>query len=220
MSNQIRIVIADDHPIFRSGLAQLLKTDEQINIVGEAQNGEKALTVIRETLPDVAVLDIDMPEKGGFEVAVELKSARISPEIIFLTMHKNETLFNEALNLGAKGFVLKDSAMEDILNAVKAVSRGENFISPALSTFLLKRANSAAAFEQNNPSIKNLTPTERRILSLIGDYKTSKEIADELFISQRTVDTHRNNISTKLGLKGTHALLKFALDNRSELRLA
>lgn len=217
MSRQIRIVIADDHPIFRSGLAQLLKTDERIIIVGEAENGEKALTLIRETLPDVVILDIDMPEKGGFEAAGELKSARISAEIIFLTMHKNETLFNEALNLGAKGFVLKDSAMEDILNAVKAVSRGENFISPALSTFLFKRAQSAAAFEQSNPSVKNLTPTERRILLLIGEYKTSKEIADELFISRRTVDTHRTNISVKLNLKGAHALLKFALDNRREL---
>ena len=217
MSDRIRIVIADDHPIFRSGLAQLLKTEEKIKIVGEASDGEIALAAVRENLPDIVILDIDMPEKGGFEVAGELNSARIPVEIIFLTMHKNESLFNAALNIGAKGFVLKDSAMEDILNAVKAVSRGESFISPALSTFLIKRANSAAKFEKNNPSIKNLTPTERRILLLIGEYKTSKEIADELFISQRTVDTHRSNISTKLGLKGTHALLKFALDNRREL---
>lgn len=217
MSDQIRIVIADDHPIFRSGLSQLLTLEEKLSVVGEAENGIKALSIIRESLPDVAVLDIDMPEKGGFEVAKELAAEKNATEIIFLTMHKNETLFNAALNLGAKGFVLKDSAMEDILNAVKAVCKGENFISPALSTFLLKRANSAAKFEENNPSVKNLTPTECRILLLIADYKTSKEIADELFISQRTVDTHRTNISTKLGLKGTHALLKFALDNRNEL---
>jgi CheY-like chemotaxis protein len=94
MNKGIRIVIADDHPIFRSGLAQLLKTEEHINIVGEAANGEKALAIIRETLPDVVILDIDMPEKGGFEVAEELVAAQIPAEIIFLTMHKNETLFN------------------------------------------------------------------------------------------------------------------------------
>lgn len=217
MKSERKVFIADDHPIFRNGLAQLLNLEENIEIVGEAENGVKALARIRETLPDIVILDIDMPEKGGFEVASELKSAQTSPEIIFLTMHKNESLFNAALNVGAKGFVLKDSAMEDIVYAVKAVSHGENFISPALSTFLLKRANSTAAFEQNNPSVKNLTPTERRILRLIGEYKTSKEIADNLFISQRTVDTHRNNISTKLDLKGTHALLKFALDNRDAL---
>lgn len=217
MSKPIRIVIADDHPIFRSGLSQLLKLEADIEIAGEAENGGKALELIRETVPDVAILDIDMPEKGGFEVAQELLESGAQVEIVFLTMHKNETLFNRALNLGVKGFVLKDSAMEDILNAVRTVSQGENFISPALSTFLVSRAKSAATFEQNNPSVKDLTATERRILRLIGDYKTSKEIADELFISQRTVDTHRTNISTKLGLKGTHALLKFALDNREDL---
>lgn len=217
MSSPIRIVIADDHPIFRSGLAQLLKSEESIEIVGEAENGETALAVIRQASPDVAVLDIDMPGKGGFEVAEQLIAENAGTGIIFLTMHKNETLFNRALSLGVKGFVLKDSAMEDILSAVKLVSQGENFISPALSTFLLKRARSAVEFEQNNPSVRDLTATERRILGLIGSYKTSKEIADELFISQRTVDTHRNNISTKLGLKGTHALLKFALDNHNDL---
>lgn len=217
MSKPIRIVIADDHPIFRSGLSQLLKLEADIEILGEAENGGKALGLVRETSPEVAILDIDMPEKGGFEVAQELLGSGAQVEIVFLTMHKNETLLNRALNLGVKGFVLKDSAMEDILNAVRAVSQGENFISPALSTFLVNRARSATAFEQNNPSVKDLTATERRILRLIGDYKTSKEIADELFISQRTVDTHRTNISTKLGIKGTHALLKFALDNREDL---
>lgn len=217
MLSKIRIVIADDHPIFRSGLSQLLKSEAIIEIAGEAENGEKAEAVIRETLPDVVILDIDMPGKGGFEVAQDLIAEKVPVQIVFLTMHKNETLFNRALNLGAKGFVLKDSAMEDILNAVKTVSRGEHFISPALSSFLLKRTRSKAEFEQDNPSVKDLTPTERRVLLMIGAYKTSKEIADELFISQRTVDTHRNNISTKLGLKGAHALLKFAIDNHAEL---
>lgn len=217
MSKPIRIVIADDHPIFRSGLSQLLRSDESLDIVGEAENGDRVLAVIREAQPAVAILDIDMPGKDGFEVAQELITAKLPVKIVFLTMHKNETLFNRALNLGVMGFVLKDSAMEDIITAVRSVARDEVFISPALSTFLLKRANSTAQFEKNNPSVKNLTATERRVLRLIGDYKTSKEIADELFISQRTVDAHRNNISNKLGLKGAHALLKFALDNRNDL---
>lgn len=218
MSKTIRIAIADDHPIFRSGLSQLLSSDERVKVVGEAENGEKALALIRQTMPDVAILDIDMPEQDGFEVAQELIKGKVPVKIVFLTMHKNQTLFNRALDLGVKGFVLKDSAMEDILNAVRAVSREQNFISPALSTFLHKRAQSSARFEEDNPSVKNLTKTERRILAMIGSYKTSKEIADELFVSRRTVDTHRNNISLKLGLKGAHALLKFALDNHDELR--
>ena len=207
MNNQICIVIADDHPIFRSGLSQLLNLEENIEIVGEAENGEKALAMIRETLPEVAVLDIDMPEKGGFEVATELKSEKISTEIIFLTMHKNETLFNAAVHLGVKGFVLKDSAMEDIVHAVKTVSKGESFFSQPLTKFLLKRPK---------PSVTDLlTPSEKRILSLIGEYKTSREIAEKLFISVRTVERHRENISLKLDLHGNKALLKFALENKS-----
>ena len=209
MSNQIRILIADDHPIFRSGLSQLLKLEANIEIVGEAENGKQALSMIRETLPDVAVLDIDMPEKGGFEVAKELSAEQISTEIIFLTMHKNETLFNAALKLGVKGFVLKDSAMEDILNAVKTVATGESFFSQPLTKFLLKRAK---------PDLTDsLTASEKRILSLIGEYKSSREIAETLFISVRTVERHRENISLKLDLHGNKALLKFALENKYKL---
>lgn len=212
MSKEIRIVIADDHPIFRSGLAQLLKTEERIKIVGEASDGEKALTIIRENLPDIAILDIDMPKKGGFEVAEELNSERIFVEIIFLTMHKNESLFNAALNLGVKGFVLKDSAMEDILNAVRTIIAGESFISQPLTNFLLKRTN-----KPQIALVDALTPSEKRVLTLIGEYKTSREIAEKLFISTRTVERHRENICLKLDLHGSKALLKFALENKEKL---
>jgi len=126
-----------------------------------------------------------------------------------LTMHKNETLFNAALKLGVKGFVLKDSAMEDILNAVKTVATGESFFSQPLTKFLLKRAK---------PDLTDsLTPSEKRILSLIGEYKSSREIAETLFISVRTVERHRENISLKLDLHGNKALLKFALENKYKL---
>ena len=207
MKSEIKIFIADDHPIFRSGLSQLLNLEENIEIVGEAENGKQALAMIRETAPDVAVLDIDMPEKGGFEVAKELAAEHNKTEIIFLTMHKNETLFNAALNLGVKGFVLKDSAMEDIVHAVKIVTLGESFFSQPLTKFLLKRSKPDL--------IDVLTPSEKRILSLIGEYKSSREIAEKLFISVRTVERHRENISLKLDLHGNKALLKFALEHKS-----
>ncbi len=209
MNDKIQIIIADDHPIFRSGLAQLLSLEENIEIVGEAENGAKALAMIRESAPDVAVLDIDMPEKGGFEVAQELVSLKNPTQIIFLTMHKNETLFNAALNLGVNGFVLKDSAMEDILNAVKTVAKGESFFSQPLTKFLLKRSKPDL--------VDSLTPSEKRILLLIGEYKSSREIAEKLFISVRTVERHRENISIKLDLHGNKALLKFALENKEKL---
>ena len=211
MNKQISIVIADDHPIFRSGLTQLLASETNIKIVGDAQNGEQALQVIRETLPDVAILDIDMPGKDGFAVAQELFSNKKSPEIIFLTMHKNENLFNAAINLGVKGFVLKDSALEDIVQAVRTVTAGKSFFSSPLTQFLLNRANHQPDFTSV------LTPSEIRILSLIGAYKSSREIAEELFISVRTVERHRENICLKLDLHGNKALLKFALENKEKL---
>jgi len=113
--------------------------------------------------------------------------------------------------------VLKDSALADIVNSIKAVGSGENFISPGLSTFLVKRSRRSDLLTAATPTVKDLTPTERRILKLIGEYKTSKEIAEQLFISIRTVEHHRGNIATKLELHGSHALIKFALENKSDL---
>src|SRR5262249_27718509 len=180
-------------------------------------NGEAALKQITSLKPDVAILDIDMPEKDGFEVARTLFAQSMPVEVIFLTMHKNKSLFNAALNLNVKGYVLKDSAMADLINAVKAVSLGQNFISPQLSTFLIERNRQSDLLTQKAPAISKLTPTEKRILVLISDYRTSKEIAAELYISIRTVEHHRASIVTKLDLKGSHALLKFALDHKDEL---
>ena len=217
MKDEIKIVIADDHPIFRNGLRQLLETVSGFKIVGEADNGEAALKLITTTTPDIAILDIDMPEKDGFEVARTLFAQSTPVEVIFLTMHKNKSLFNAALNLGVKGYVLKDSAMADLIGAVKAASQRQNFISPALSTFLVDRSRQAELLAQSAPAINELTPTEKRILVLISEYLTSKEIAAKLFISIRTVEHHRASIATKLNLKGSHALLKFALDHKDEL---
>lgn len=214
MKDEIKIIIADDHPIFRNGLRALLESESKFKIIGEADNGETALQMIASEKPDVAILDIDMPEKDGFEVAQSLFNKSIPVEVIFLTMHKNKKLFNAALNIDVKGFVLKDAAMADLINAVKAVSRGQNFISPQLSTFLIERTRQKEAATDDELLISKLTPTEKRILMMIGDYKTSKDIANELFISVRTVEHHRSNIAIKLNLKGSHALLKFALDNK------
>ncbi len=217
MKNEIRIIIADDHPIYRSGLRQLLETEENFKVIGEADDGEKALKLIISEKPDVAILDIDMPEKDGFEVASTIFAREIPVGVIFLTMHKTKSVFNTALNLGIKGYVLKDSAMADLIDAVKSVSRGENFISPQLSTFLISRSRQTEALTENQPSINTLTPTEKRILVLISEYLTSKEIADQMFISVRTVENHRARIAVKLDLKGSHGLLKFAVDHKDQL---
>jgi DNA-binding NarL/FixJ family response regulator len=219
MKDEIKIVIADDHPIFRNGLRNILETVPSFKIIGEADNGDEALELILATKPDVAILDIDMPEKDGFEVARSIFTKNVPVEVIFLTMHKNKRLFNAALNLNVKGYVLKDSAMADLINAVKAVSRGQNFISPLLSTFLIDRNRQTDSLPEISNAISKLSPTERRIMLLIAEYNTSKDIAAELCISIRTVEHHRASISVKLNLKGSHALLKFALDHKDEISL-
>jgi DNA-binding NarL/FixJ family response regulator len=132
-------------------------------------------------------------------------------------MHSEEDMFNEALDLGALGYVLKESAISDIVAAVKMVARGQHYLSPAISGFLVRRGQRAASLQREKPGLSSLTQSEIRILKLIAEDKTSKEIAETLFISHRTVENHRTNICQKLGLTGTHALLRFALKHKSEL---
>lgn len=217
METEPRIIIADDHPFLRRGLRQTIEAESNIKVVAEAENGEIALAKIYEHEPDVVILDVDMPVKDGFEVARAIQERHLAVDVIFLTMHNSESLFNAALDLGVKGYVLKDSAMPEIIDCIKAVLSGRNYISPQLSTHLINRSNRADALSQDKPTLKDLTPAERNILRLIAGEKTSQQIANELFISIRTVDRHRANISSKLNLHGTNALVKFAVAHKSEL---
>ncbi|HJZ81515.1 MAG TPA: response regulator transcription factor, partial [Pyrinomonadaceae bacterium] len=201
---EIRILIADDHPIVRQGLRQIVETERGLKVVGEATDGLTALDQIKSLKPEVAVLDIDMPELNGFGVMRALREERIEVEVVFLTIHRDEEFFNEAINLGAKGYVLKDSALTDIVNCVRSVASGQSYVSPGLTTLLLNRHRRRASLSQRKPELKDLSPTERRILKLIAEYKTSREISEELFISHRTVETHRTNISNKLEIHGNH----------------
>ena len=217
METQIKIVMADDHPIVRQGLRKLIETDANLSIVAEAGDGSEALELIEIHQPDIAVLDIDMPVADGFAVVRELQKRRSGVEVIFLTMHGERAIFEAAMDLNVKGYVLKDSAVSDIVAAIKTVAKGEAFLSPALSSLLLKRRRRAEMLEQEKPGLHLLTPSEKRVLKLIAEDKTSKEIGEELFISHRTVEGHRANISRKLGLSGSLALIKFAAAYKSEL---
>jgi DNA-binding NarL/FixJ family response regulator len=217
MTTEIKLLIADDHPIFRRGLRVVIEADPCLKVIAEADNGARALDLIREAPPDIALLDLDMPIKDGFEVTRDIQEMRLEVEVIFLTMHKTEKLFNAALDLGVKGYVLKDSALTEIIDCVKAVSRGQSYASPQLTTFMISRNQRAAALVKQKPSLNDLTPTERRILKLVAEEKTSRAIAAELFISPRTVEHHRANICLKLDLHGSNALMKFALAHKSEL---
>ncbi len=195
----------------------MIEADEDLLIVAEAGEGKSALAAIREHAPAVAVLDIDMPVMDGFAVARALQQETVRPEIVFLTMHSEEEVFQAALDLGTKGYVLKESAVTDIAAAIKAVAAGEAYLSPALSSHLLKRQHAAGEFERAHPGLASLTPMERRVLRLIAADLSSKEIAAQLFVSPRTVETHRQNVSSKLDLHGSLALVRFALANRGKL---
>jgi DNA-binding NarL/FixJ family response regulator len=205
MKNEIKVVIADDHPLMRDGLRRAIEATANLKVVAEAGDGQMALDRILSLKPDVAVLDIDMPVMSGFDVARALREKGDPTAIIFLTIHREEDFFNEALDLGAQGYVLKDSAASDIVTGIKAVADGQHFTSPAMTSYLVNRSRRAAEFRRSKPTLNDLTPTERHVLRLIADYKTSKEIADELGVSHRTIETHRANISAKLELRGSHS---------------
>ena len=217
MKDKLTILIADDHPMIRDSLRHAIESNTEWEVAGEAQDGEAALELINKLQPAIAILDISMPVRNGFEVVRALRQKKVQTQVIFLTMHRNEDFFQRALDLDVRGYVLKDSAVIDVVSAIKAVSRGEHYTSPALTSYLIRKqsgASSAASSEQGL-GLHSLSPTERRVLELIAEYKTSKDIAEELSTSPRTVETHRTNICQKLGLHGRHALMKFALENKS-----
>lgn len=213
----VTIIIADDHPIVRKGLRETIEEESKFIILAEVNNGLEAIEAVEKFSPKVTILDVDMPILNGFDVAREIKSRKLATEIIFMTMHRDEDLFNEAIDLGAKGFVLKDSALTDIIECLKAVAASQHYTSHALTSFLINRSRRAIQLTEKQPSINDLTPTEKRVLKLIAEDLTSKEIGEQLFISPRTVEKHRENICQKLGLHGSHSLFKFAVQNKSKL---
>jgi DNA-binding NarL/FixJ family response regulator len=215
MNGRIKVVIVDDHPLFRQGLRQVVEADARFELVAEAGDGESALRSIHEKMPDVAVLDVDLPRLYGLEVARAVQGKGLPTRVVILTMYKDEEIVNRALDFGVMGFVLKENTVEDILKSLVAVAAGEHYLSSTISGYLVRRRGRAEQLAARKPGLNDLTKAERRILKLIAEKKTSREIAAELFISQRTVDAHRAHISAKLDLHGNHSLLQFALENRS-----
>jgi DNA-binding NarL/FixJ family response regulator len=215
MKKIVTVVIADDHPIFRRGLCEVIDEDACVKLAGEADHGQAALQLIQQFTPTVAVLDHDMPRLNGLQVARAVRQQKLGTALIMLTMFKEERLFNEAIDAGFLGYVLKENAAQDLLNCIHAVAAGNSFISPSLSTFLLQRHVRGNTLAIENPGLEKLTPGERRIIKLVAEDFTSKEIAEQLGISFHTVENHRAHISTKLGLSGSHSLLKFAFEHKS-----
>ena len=213
MAKRIQVLLADDHPAFRDGLRAAITVVPDLHLVGEAGDGETALRLIGQLQPDVAVLDITMPRLSGLQVARQLQRRGASVSIVFLTMHNEQDMFDKAMDLGAKGYVLKESAVTDIVDGIRTVAAGRHYLSPGISHYLVQRAQGQESFRKNQPGLDSLTPAERRVLKLISKDRTTKEIADELEVSARTIEAHRQNICNKL----SHSLLRFAFDHREEL---
>ena len=217
MSDPIRIVIADDHPIVRKGLRQVIEEEPDFEVVAEAGDGETGLELIRKLQPHVAILDLDMPKLNGFEVAGEIRRSNLSVELIFLTIHREADLLHKAMDIGGRGYIVKQSALVDIVDGIRSVAARRPYVSPSMTPALLERRVRAQALEETTQGLNDLTPSERRILSMIAMGKATSAIAAELFIHERTVERHRASISHKLRLKGANSLLRFALEHKSEL---
>ena len=217
MSEAIKIIIADDHPMFRLGLKHAIETDPAFKIVAEAEDGTKALRLIEQMQPHIAVVDWQMPEMNGLQVTREVKSRRLPTRMIILTMHNEEGLFNEAMDARVSGFVLKDNAVSDILDCLHAVDQGDVYLSPAVSMALIKRNRRAVELRKDKPGLDALTPTEKKVVKLVAENLTTKEIAVALGVSPYTIETHRRNITKKLDLQGSHSLLQFALKHKADL---
>lgn len=208
MAEMIRILIADDHTIFRSGLKLLLASEPGFEVVGEAENGDQVIALAQELLPDVILMDIGMPGTNGFEATQRIKELLPDANVLVLTMHRSEEYFFQMLEAGASGYVLKGAETSDLIQSVRTVSKGEVFLYPSLAARLVEEYLRERS-EANSPTSK-LTPRESQILQLIADGYANKEIAERLVISPSTVHSHLTNLMQKLELTKRHELVQYA----------
>ena len=212
----IRLLIADDHGVLRAGLRALLNAEPEFEVVGEAETGEEALHMAESLRPDVVLLDVSMPGLSGIEVTREMKARFPDMRVLILTVHEDETLLREALRAGAAGYIVKRAVEEELIAAILAVWRGDLYVHPAMTRALLQdvaeRQREEAASRGEN-QLAQLTPREREVLRLIALGYTNRQIADKLCISVRTVETHRSNLTDKLGTRSRAQLVRIAREH-------
>ncbi|MDP2687309.1 MAG: response regulator transcription factor [Aequorivita sp.] len=204
------IIIADDHPLLLKGLSDFL-IEKEFNLLGSGKDGREAYNLIVQTEPDIAILDIQMPFMSGLEIAQKCKTLNIDTKIVLITLHKEKELYQKAQELNIFGYILKEFALEEIENCIKTVTEGIPFFSEKIKELI-----GVSVTEDSDLNI--LTPSEKKILKLIAQDKTNKEIASQLFISYRTVEKHRSNIITKLNIEPkTNSLLIWAKEHHRKL---
>jgi two-component system response regulator NreC len=210
MADQIRLLLVDDHAILRAGLRMLFAGEPDIAIVGEVESGEEALDAVRALRPDVVIMDVAMPGIGGIEATRRIKEAGPQTAVLALTMHEDEQYFFAMLGAGASGYIPKRAAPDDLISAVRAVYQGNIFLHSTLARFLLQ--NVLPPQPGQAQMVEELTPREREVLTLIAEGLTSRQIAERLVVSPKTVDRHRENIMAKLNLHSRVELVKYAIE--------
>ena len=207
----IRILLADDHTVIRQGLHLLLEREPAFEVVGEAADGRQAVALAEQLGPDVVVLDLAMPNLNGIEAARQITARSPTTAIVVLSMHADESYLLQALKAGARAYLLKDSADSDLIAAVRAVSDGKGFFSPAISRLLADDYVRQLQERGSHDSYELLTPREREILQLLAEGKSNKDVATLLNVSPYTVETHRANIMQKLNLHSAPEIVLYAV---------
>ena len=212
-----KILIVDDHPLFRKGIKSVLKEDTGIEVINEAGNSAETLALLEKETYDIIILDLQMPGMSGIELSKVVKARYKNVSIILLTMHKDERIFNNSLDYGLDAYILKENAVEEVLKAVHVVLDGNFYLSPSMSEYMVQKSMKQKKLADENPGIKILSEKEKEILNMIALNKTTKEIAEALFVSYKTIENHRANICKKLNISGCNALLKFIIENKTLL---
>jgi DNA-binding NarL/FixJ family response regulator len=205
----IRVVIADDHKIFREGIRQLLQSHGEVEVVSEADNGRAAVALVRQLQPEVVIMDVSMNGLNGVEATRQIASAGLATKVLALSMHDDRSFVRRMLQAGADGYLLKDCSLEELVQAVQTVSKGMSYISPKITGVVIEafKETSAVASEEDIP----LTPREREVLQLLAEGRSTKQIASDLGVSVKTVESHRRQIMVKLGMHSIAQLTKYAI---------
>ncbi|MGH7452512.1 MAG: response regulator [bacterium] len=212
---KIKILIADDHSVVRQGLRTLLQSAPEFSVIGEAVNGEEAVRLAKARPPDIAIIDISMPKLSGIEATRRIKENNPAAKVLILTIHENEEYVYQMIRAGANGYVLKNADKKELFAAVRAVAGGERFFSPGISKLIIDEFIKQAREQEVSkpPSAPHLTKRETEILRFIALGLTNKKIAEKLFLSIRTINTHRTNLMQKLNIHDTAGLVRYAIQN-------
>jgi DNA-binding NarL/FixJ family response regulator len=212
MSEKKRILIIDDHPLFREGLKAIIERDSRFEVVGEAGNGREGLQLTKKLKPDMIIVDISLPDRSGIQLTREIRTLLSTTRILIVSMHSKIDYIAEAFQAGATGYVVKESASERLLQGLESVANGDYFLDSSVSHAVVENLMKSPLKEAKitDADYDTLTPREQEVLRLLAEGLSSKKVAEKLFISPKTVENHRSNIMNKLGLHNTIELIRYA----------